>query len=103
MQRAKSPAEMFTQLRVRPRLAIIAIHVLQQGGQLGECALVNAAVLGNALACAYSKLVKSPPRFRHADNRYVESVSFDQSLKRWKDLFVRKIPNCTEENNRIRM
>jgi hypothetical protein len=30
-------------------------------------------------------------------------MSFDQSLKRWKDLFVRKIPSRAEEDNRIRM
>ena len=60
-------------------------------------------LLSNALACACSKLVESPPCFRHADNRYVESVSFDQSLKRWKDLFVRKIPSRAEEDNRIRI
>jgi hypothetical protein len=97
VQRPLRRAESLAQLGEGSRVAVIAIHVLKQGHQLREGSLVQAAVLGDALASARPELVEVPSRLRYSDDGNRQIVALHQGLQRGEDLLVGKISGCAKE------
>ncbi len=102
MQRTRRGAQECAQLGVGVRLAIIAIDVLQQGRQPGECGFVDATMLRDALMRALLQLIERPARFRHSNDRDIQIVSLDEGLERGEDLLIRQVSRRSKKYDGIR-
>ena len=103
MQRPLGVSERLPQTHVGGGLGVVAIDKTKLCGQLGECSLIDAAIVLQRLACARAQLVERPSGASDADNRHVELAVPDHRLQRRKDFLVGQITGRAEENKSIRL
>src|SRR5208282_1762317 len=84
-------------------ILVVSIHVAEQAGELFERGLVHATVFLEAIVSPRLQLLQVPPSLGNADDRYIEMTALYHCLQRGKNLLVREVPGCTEENKRIGM
>ena len=99
--RALGRAEFLAQGRERGRVLVIAVHIVQQRGQLGERRRVEAAVLFHAVARPRLELVQVPAGLGHADHRHIQMAAADHRLQRREDLLVRQVARGAEEDQGV--
>src|SRR6267378_7675078 len=101
--RMLSFTEFFAERIERGAVPVVARDVFQQSAQFVKRGRIKPAVLLHTVFSAGTQLVEAPSRFRHTDHRNVQMAAPDHRLQRRKDLLVRKIAGCTEENQSVRM
>ena len=84
VQRPLRTSQNLAQLGEGRRIAVIAVHVLEQGRQLRERRLVQAAVRGDAVAGARLELVEIPSGFRNSDDGNVRLCRFTSACSAGK-------------------
>jgi hypothetical protein len=82
-------------------VAVVTIDVAEEAGEFGECLFIQTAVLSDAVASTFPKLVDAPPGFRDTDYRHLKIMAANQRLERGKDLFEGEISGGTEENESV--
>ncbi len=80
MQGPLGISQSLAQLDKGGRIAVVAVHILEQGGQLRESSLIQAAVLGDTLTGARLKLVQIPTGFGYTDDGNRQVVPFYEGL-----------------------
>src|SRR3954463_1287268 len=100
-QGARRLAEPLPQSRERTRVEIVAVHVFEQLRQTFERALVDAAVLGEALAHPLEKRLAGPPRPGDADHRPVQELALHHRLERGEDLLIGEVAGDPEQHQRV--
>src|SRR6185369_1720837 len=85
-------------------LAVVAVDVAQQLGELGEGVGVGAAaVLGDALPRTFDELVAIPAGARNADHRHGHPAALHQALQGGEDLLVGEVAGGAEEDEGVRL
>ena len=85
----------------RRRIAVVAVDIVEQAGQLLERRRIEPAVFFHAVARAGTKLLEGPAGPGHTDHRHVELTALRQRLERRKDLLVGQIAGGAEKDQRI--
>src|SRR5689334_20553903 len=101
MQRPLRAAERGPQPRVRHRVRVIAIDVLQLLRQARERVRVDTAVRGEAVVHAFAQPVDAPARACDADHRQVEAGVPHHRLQRGEDLLVCEVTGDAEDHQRV--
>ena len=80
---------------------VVAVDVAQALGEGGERALVDAAVVLEAVPRALLELLEPPARAGHAHHRHVQRAAAGQALERGEDLLVGEIAGGAEEDEGV--
>ena len=84
------------------RVLVVAVHVTEQRGELGEGRRVHPTpVLLQAVLGAGLQLIEPPARLGHADHRHVQVSALQHGLQRRKDLLVGQIAGGPEEDEGV--
>jgi len=102
IERALRGTQRGAELLKRGGVVVIAVHVFQQRGELGERVGVHAAaVFLQARPRAVAELVEPEAGLGDADDGHVQVTVLDHRLERREDFLVREIAGCAEDDERI--
>src|SRR6185295_17413964 len=91
------------QPRERVRIAVVAVDVLEPGGEGAERGGIEPAVFGDAALRALEELIARESGLGDADDRDVERTPPGHRLERRKDLLIGEVAGRAEEDQGVRL
>ena len=101
MQRPVGVAQLSPQTLEGSRVAVVAIDITQQCGELREGGGVDAAVALETVPGAGLELLEAPAGPGHPDDRQVEVAAADQGLEGREDLPIGEVTRGAEEDKGV--
>jgi len=101
VQRPGGAAQSFLKALVSRGVVVVAANIPELSAEPGERVLIDAAVVRQAVACAFAQPVERPVRARHADDRHIQLAAAHERLQRGEYLLVGEIAGGTEEHKGI--
>src|SRR6202040_1573856 len=103
MRRTMRVLELLAERRERRRVLVVAVNVVQQGGQLFESCRIDAAVFLQAVVRPRAKLIQIPSGLGYTNHRYIKMSALHHRLQRRENLLVGEVTGCAEEDQSVGM